>query len=126
MIDIENPNPRELEQSFYKLCHSTNAYERKFREAEKKYKALKNFKDEIFNKLVLSTEKIGENGKPRTNADREREARATNDWTEFNQGLHDAEELMLDVQVEFKIRLRDWETCRSLLSSLNTQRRTNT
>lgn len=117
-------SPQEVEKRFYKLCHTVNTHERSYREAEKVWKSLYDFKDEFFNDLIFKCVQTSESGKPRTNADKEREVRATEKWHDFNKGLHDAEEAMLDAKVEFKIRLRNWETCRSLLSSKNVERKT--
>ena len=117
MIDLDNPNPREVEKALYKLCHQVNEYDREFRKAERVYKNIDSMKDMFQNKLICEAEGDKHNVK-------ERNAKLSNEWKEFSEGLHAAEEKMLDLKVELNIRKRNWETCRSILSSLNTERRT--
>lgn len=119
MFDINNPNPRDVEQAFYKLCHTVNTHQRAFRTAERTFKNLDSLKELFYNKLIHEAEGDKHNQK-------ERNAKLSNEWKNFSEGLHAAEMKMLDAKAEFKIRERNWETCRSILSSLNTERRTNT
>lgn len=118
MQGLENLSPRDLEAKFYELCHQVNTHERAFRSKESVFKNLDMLKDETLAELTRQAP-----GK--SNAEKERNARLTAEWREFKRAMLNAEHVMLDAKVEFKIRLRNWETCRSILSSRNTERRTS-
>ena len=113
---LENLTPRDLEDRFFKLCHELNKVERERRIAEKTYEDLYAFKDELLAGLTDKAE-----GK--SNAEKERNARLSKDYKDFVKGMHDAKQAWSDTKVEFSIMQRNWETCRSILSSRNVERR---
>lgn len=115
-MNLELLTPRELEDKFYKLCHAVNKAERAFRDAEKVHEDLYAFKDAVFAKLIMEA-----SGK--TNAEKERTMKVSEEYKNYIKGLHKAKSAMLDAKVEVNITKRNWETCRSILSSRNVERK---
>ena len=76
-------------------------------------------KNDVLAKLIGETEGS-------SHAERDRKARCSKEWTAFRANLSTAKAGVLNLRVLYDAAIRNWETARSLLSSANTQRRTNT
>lgn len=115
MIDVNEVDPRSLEQSLYKTLHEMTTARRKHRDADRTFKRLKVYKDALFKKLCKEVE-------AKTTAEKEREATLSPSWKINLDGLCAAEEAADDLKLELD-NLRDtWETYRSILSSRNAER----
>jgi len=70
--------------------------------------------------------KLTQEAEGASQAEKERNARCSQEWAEFVADMNKMVEEALILKVKYDTTIRNWDTARSLLSSSNTQRRTNT
>ena len=114
--NLEKYSPRQLEEELLKLCYQTNAAEQNKIRLQNKYLSLKNIKEEKLAELCLGIE-----GKSQT--EKARLALGTHSWKEFKESLINSELDFNLSNLDFKTKAREWETCRSIMSSRNSERR---
>ena len=110
-------NPHQLESTLFKLCHLVNKAERECGEAEIVFEGLEDFRKEMFESMVDKAE--GKN-----TAEKERAARISREWNEWKIGFAAAKSNFIMAKVKKFNAKRNWETCRSIMSSKNTERKT--
>lgn len=114
--NLEMYTPRQLEEKLLKLCYDTNLAEQKKIETENEYLCLKGIKEEKLASLVMKVE-----GKSQT--EKERMVFVSEPWGKYKDDLMTAEINFNLSNLEFKMKAREWETCRSIMSSRNSERR---
>lgn len=119
IVVTDMTTPRELEAALFRLCHRANKTERYFKLSEQKYKDKKAVADRVFAEVVKATD-----GKSMT--EKKNLALLNPSWIEFEDELHKLEKEKNLAQIDYKAAERDWDTCRSILSSRNSERRTST
>ncbi len=117
-INLENVTPAQLENYLAVLAAQLGSFYNKSSQAKALFTSLDKFKNEYFATLCKKEEGS-------QNA-RERTVLATTAWRKYKRALVKAEKEKLITDIEIKKLENKWETCRSILSSRNAERRTNT
>lgn len=112
----ENYTPADLETELLKANDLCSKRGTDFVEAKKYYEKYEDYKKI---KFALLAEKL-----EGTLAAKEKAVLCSPEWLKYIKGLHSARSSYLFAQKEYDDAIRDYETCRSLLSSKNTERRT--
>lgn len=115
-MDLNNVTPAELEMKLKELAHLTYKKELEWIEAQENYDILEDNKKSKFACIVEIME-----GK--TSAEKERAALVTIDWGVYLNTLSNARKLARLSRVEKDNANRLYDTCRSILSSKNAERR---
>ncbi len=119
MINIDTATPAQLEAKLYELAHKCYEADKKYIELDETYQILDDNKKSYFAVLV-------DNQEAKTTAEKERAALQEPAWGAHMKALQEARGLARQARVERDNLQRLWETARSILSSKNTERRTNT
>lgn len=114
--ELEKYTPRELEEELLRLCYQTNTAEQNKIRSENKYLSLKNIREEKLAELCRGIE-------AKSQTEKERVALGTQSWKDFKESLINSELDFNLSNLDFKTKAREWETCRSIMSSRNSERR---
>lgn len=109
--------PAELERNLGLYCDKANKAERAAVEAQEQFEILEDAKKMFFAEVV-------EEQSGKTTAEKERQALVSHQWKEWMAGYQAARQIALQARVEKNVQVRNWETCRSLLSSKRIERTT--
>lgn len=107
------------EETLYKLAHKANEMERHLVDMQEQFDLLDDVKKEFFASIV-----DGQAGK--STAEKERAALISQEWKDWMTGYMEAKASYLKAKVKRNVAVRNWETCRSIMSSLRTERNTST
>lgn len=115
-MDINQLLPADLEQKLYELAHKSYEIEKRWIAAQENYDIIEDNKKSKFASIVEVQE-----GK--TTAEKERLALINADWNQYLSALSQSRKMARELRVERDNILRLWETCRSIMSSKNAERR---
>lgn len=115
-MNIEELTIAELEQKLYELAHSCYSADKLYIDGDEQYQILEDNKKSYLASLVDSQE-----GK--TTAEKERKALMSPEYGAWLEGYKEARKKARQLRVERDNLSRLWETCRSILSSRNNERR---
>jgi len=110
-------NIDQLEDKMTKFANESDKLGDEWSVKQGKVNSVKDRKEDYLAKLMQKCEGT-------SNAEKERNARCSEEWTLFKEDLHALQEEALILKVKYETAKRNWETARSLLSSANTQKRT--
>lgn len=117
MLNLETITISELEQKLYELAHECYKKDKEYIEADEIYSILDDNKKSYFACLV--DESLGS-----SNAEKERNALQSPDWGKWIEEYQKARMTSRQARVNRDNLVRLYETCRSILSSRNTSKRT--
>jgi len=100
----------QLEKQLKDFANKANVAERALVEADETYQILDDVKKEYFASLVDLQD-------AKTTAEKERMALQDDRWSEWLVGYQEARKISRQARVDKNVAVRNWETCRSLLSS---------
>lgn len=114
---MKNFTPEELEQLLQSSAHDAAVDGEAWALMQGEVDSIEDRKNDYL--AVLASEQEG-----KSEAEKERLARMTPDWGNFRSDLSHRQAECLKLKVKYQTSIRRWETCRSLLSSMNTRMRT--
>jgi len=113
---IDEMTPADLESQLLRLANNTNKLKIMMIEAKETYQILKTNKDMVFASMCNKVE-------GRSQAERERIVYCSDGWKEWIKAYLVSENNYERAKVEADNSERLWESCRSILSSKNSERR---
>jgi len=107
----------DLEKQLSELAQQANKYERIHAEAESIFRDLESLKHDFFASVV--DKQAG-----KSTAEKERKARLSEDWKVWMCDFRNAQSNFIRSRADRNCAVRNWETCRSELSSSKVYRTT--
>ena len=111
--------PAKLEEKLVKFANEADKLGLEYADLQAKANIIIDRKDDFLAAITQKTDGS-------SHAEKERNARLIPEWATYQHGLSEAKNEALKSKIKYDTAKRNWETARSLLSSLNTQRRTYT
>jgi len=118
-MSIKEMTASQMEEKLLDLAHKVYDADKAYITARERFDVLDDNKKSFFAILVDAQE-------AKTTAEKERRALMSDDWMIQLDGLKAARFASVKAKVERDNYVRLWETLRSIMSSRNTEKRTNT
>lgn len=117
MINLDTITVEELEKMLYDLAHKAYDADKAYVKADEEFQMLDDAKKPYLAVLMDGFD-------VKTQAEKERLAYASLDFSQWQLGYQQARKKARQARVERDNLQRLWESCRSIMSSRNVQRRT--
>lgn len=116
-MSLQKYTPAELEEKLYDLANECHNADKAYIGADEIFNILDDNKKSYFATQV-------EQAEGSTNAEKERAALQSPEWALWLKAYQQARQAAREAKVKRDNFIRFWETCRSILSSRNTSKRT--
>ena len=110
--------PQDLEDKMRKFANQAAKYGEEWAVKQGIYNSVSDRKNDLLAKLT--NDAVGT-----TNAEKERNARCSEEWIDFRCDLGKMQCEALNLKIKYETAVRNFECARSLLSSKNAERRTS-